>query len=147
MHRQHYRFAGYSRLEIAFMLVLGIFIGLLAVTKYLELSTAAKEAMEPGLIEGVRSGIAAYAEEAKSRGNSKLFPSTLDDAASGAATPRDPFFGRVLEKGVAVEGWSKLERNHYLTPSGNTIVYHPESGEFLYSSDTGSSMPVAPDKP
>lgn len=108
MHRQHYRFAGYSRLEIAFMLVLGIFIGLLAVTKYLELSTAAKEAMEPGLIEGVRSGIAAYAEEAKSRGNSKLFPSTLDDAASGAATPRDPFFGRVLEKGVAVEGWSKL---------------------------------------
>ena len=135
MYSGHRRPDGYSRLEIAFMLVLALFVGLLAVTKYLEVSVDAKEAMEPGLIAGVREGIAAYAEESKERGNSILYPLFLDDAKPGAATTRNLFFGRVLERGLAVTGWSKLAENQYQTPSGKKMVYYPRTGEFLLEQD------------
>lgn len=150
MHKAITRSAGYSRLEAAFMLVLVLLVGLLAVTKYFEISKDAEEAMEPGLIEGVRAGIASYAEESRERGSAVHYPNVLDDAAPGAVTPRDPFFGRVLEKGVAVEGWSKLEKNQYRTPSGRRIVYNPETGEFLFLPEglsPGSAHVPAPDKP
>ena len=150
MHKTYSRQAGYSRLEIAFIFVLVLFVGLLAVTKYLEISEDAEEAMEPGLIKGVRAGIAAYAEESLERGNSQRYPNVLDEAEPGPATARDPYFGRVLEKGVAVEGWSKLEKNQYRTPSGKTMVYYPQSGEFLSPSggDSQNTMqPPVPDKP
>ena len=150
MHNDYSRSAGYSRLEIAFILVLVLFVGLLAVTKYFDISREAEQAMEPGLIEGVRDGIAAYAEESRSRGNSQHYPTVLDEAEPGASTSRDLFFDRVLEKGVAVEGWSKLERNQYRTPSGKRIVYNPQTGEFLISAEGTSptpEQPPLPDKP
>ena len=136
--------AGYSRLEIAFMLVLVIFVGLLAITKYLEISKDAEQAMEPGLIEGVRAGIASFAEEARDRGNSQLYPNVLDDAEPGPVTARDPYFGRVLDRGVAVEGWSKLAKNRYRTPSGKSVVYNPETGEFFISAEETAPLPDKP---
>jgi len=133
MYKTDSKSAGYSRLEIAFMLVLALFVGLLAVTKYIDVSKDAEQAMEPGLIDGVRSGISSYAEEARYRGSSQLYPNVLDEAEPGPVTARDPYFGRVLDRGVAVEGWSKLEKNQYRTPSGKRVVYNPETGEFLVS--------------
>lgn len=144
MQKTDSKSAGYSRLEIAFMLVLVIFVGLLVVTKYLEISEDAKQAMEPGLIEGVRAGIASFAEEARDRGSSQLYPNVLDDAESGPVTARDPYFGRVLDRGVAVEGWSKLAKNRYRTPSGKSVVYNPETGEFLFSAEETAPLPDKP---
>lgn len=125
--------AGYTRVEIAFILVLVLLVGLLAVTKYFDLSRDTREAVEEGLIEGVRAGIADYADESRKRGTGNLYPDVLDHAAHGPVTARDPFFGRVLEKGVAVVGWVKLDENQYQTPSGRNIVYHPDTGEFQLS--------------
>jgi len=147
MYSGHCQSDGYSRLEIAFMLVLALFVGLLAVTKYMEVSVDAEEAMEPGLITGVREGIAAYAEESKARGNSILYPLFLDDAKPGAATPQNLFFGRVLERGVAVTGWSKLEKNQYQAPSGKKIVYNPRTGAFLLEQDDTAIDPKAQGTP
>ncbi|MCP4284736.1 MAG: hypothetical protein GY792_09830 [Gammaproteobacteria bacterium] len=144
MHKVYSRSAGYSRLEIAFILVLVLFVGLLAVTKYLDISVDVEEAMEPGLITGVRAGIAAYAEESQERGNSQLYPKTLDDAEPGPASSRDLFFDRVLEKGVAVKGWSKLEKNKYSTPSGKIVIYNPQTGEFLLLSSEGIPQMQSP---
>ncbi len=141
MHNEHSSATGYSRLEIAFFLALLLLVGLPAVTKYFELSRDAEQAMEPGLIEGIRAGIAAYAEESLERGSSQRYPNVLDEAAPGPVTPRDPFFSRVLEKGVAVEGWSKLEKNQYRTPSGRRIVYNSQTGEFMFSSENQPSNP------
>ncbi|MCB1861986.1 MAG: hypothetical protein KDI47_09680 [Gammaproteobacteria bacterium] len=144
MQKRDSKSAGYTRLEIAFMLVLVILVGLLAVTKYLELSEDAEQAMEPGLIEGVRKGIASYAEEARDRGSSQLYPNVLDDAESGPVTARDPYFGRVLDRGVAVAGWSKLATNRYRTPSGKSVEYNPDTGELLISAVEMAPLPNKP---
>ncbi|MCB1856728.1 MAG: hypothetical protein KDI63_00545 [Gammaproteobacteria bacterium] len=121
---------GYSRLEIAFFVVLFALVGTLAVTKYLDISRDAKLAMEPGLIEGVRKGISEFAEEAKHRGDLTPYPPVLDHATLGDSGQRNLFFDRVLDKGVAVAGWTKTGTNEYRTPSGDIIVYNPNSGEF-----------------
>jgi len=149
MYIKHSHSTGYSRLEIAFILVLVLLVGVPAVTKYVELSRDAKEAVEEGLIAGVRAGLADYAQESRERGANKLFPSVLDHAAKGPVTGRDPFFGLVLEKGVAVEGWVKLDENQYQTPSGKQIVYYPDSGEFLLSEESNSAsvQPLTQNKP
>ena len=147
MYKTVSKSAGYSRLEIAFFIVLALLVGLLAVTKYLETSRDAEQAMEPGLIEGVRAGISSYAEEARDRGSSQLYPNVLDEAESGPVTARDPYFGRVLDRGVAVEGWSKLGKNRYRAPSGRIVVYNPATGEFLVSPDGAAGTAPLPDKP
>ncbi len=132
---------GYSRLEIAFMLVLALLVVTLAVTKYIEISKDVEGAMEPGLIEGIRKGLVEYAEEAKSRGEKKLYPPVLDYAKTGDASQRNLFFDRVLAKGVAVAGWSKTNVNEYRTPSGKMMVYDPETGRFTSISDRDNGAP------
>ena len=122
---------GYTRLEIGFTVLLITFVLLFAGTKYLDTSKMAREAVEEGVIEGVRASIADYAQYARSHNVSPIYPRALGNAQIGDATPRNRFFSIVLEKGgIAVVGWAKTGVHEYRTPSGKRYVYNPQTGEF-----------------
>ena len=124
------RSLGIARLQMGFFVLLVIFGGLLAVTKYLDLSVLVKGSMDQGVVRAIRQGIAAYAEESRDRGSTPLYPPVLDDAKAGQAAQQNPFFSTVLQRGVAVDGWAKVGRYEYRTPSGERYVYDPLTGEF-----------------
>ena len=130
------RQSGATRLEIGFIAVIVLTVGLLAFAKYNEVSIASKGAVESGLIEAVRSGIDDYAYEAQSKKMSRIYPPFLDEAKLGPATGKNLFFSLVLDKrmvvssGIAVAGWLKTAPNEYRTPKGKIYVYNPETGIF-----------------
>ena len=119
--------AGPSRLKTAYILLFIAFIGVLGTTKYLELSTDAREAVEEGVVAAVRQGLA----DRDAFGNvPAAHPDTLDTAEKGAATPSNRFFAHVLEKDIAVAGWSKTGTREYQAPSGIKYEYDPKKGTF-----------------
>ena len=121
---------GATRLEIAFIVVIVATVGLLAVTKYLDLSVAVEESAESGVIAAVREAISEHAERAQTQGGQSVFPRVLDKARVGEASSSNPLFSNVLQVGIAITGWAKLEDNLYRTPSGERFVYDPTSGYF-----------------
>jgi len=121
---------GFSRLEIGFFALLVVFGGLLAFTKYQDLSRLVEGSMDEGVIKAVQQGIAAYADESRELGSTSLYPSKLDEAETGVSTPQNLFFSNVLPKGIAVAGWAKTGPNEYRAPSGKELVYDPQKGSF-----------------
>ena len=129
---------GYSLLEIAFITLLIALVGIFAVTKYMELSTSSKESVEAGVLEGIQEGISSYANKYRDQRSGQIYPSFLDSADIGAATPQNLFFENVLDRGIAVSGWSKTGLNKYRAPSGKVYTYDPGSGIFETQFKTGS---------
>ena len=126
---------GFSKLEIAFILVLAALVGLLVITRFLDLSQTAKQSVDSGVVAAVRQGIAEYAQESKVRERLPIFPLLLDDADTGEVTSRNPFFTRVVKNGLAVNGWIKTGRNGYRAPNGALFHYDPETGDFVAATD------------
>ena len=132
---------GISRLKMGFFALLIAFGGLLAVTKYLDLSIVVKDSMDQGVIKAVRQGIAEYAERSRERNSTLLYPPVLDDAKIGKATPHNLFFSNVLQRGIAVEGWAKIGQYEYRTPRGEKLIYDPRTGDLqTHGSMTASTM-------
>ncbi len=121
---------GYSKIEVAFILLLFAFVGVFAITKYLDLTTIAKESVEAGVIAGVRQGLSSYAVKPGDGEGASVYPPVLDEANLGNATSHNLFFANVLKKGIAVSGWAKTGKNEYLTPKGERYGYDPETGSF-----------------
>lgn len=121
---------GYSLLEIAFITLLIALVSILATTKYMELSTSSKESVEAGVLQGVREGLSSYADKFRDRRSGQIYPSFLDSADIGEATPQNLFFENVLDRGIAVSGWLKTGLNEYKAPSGKVYIYDPSSGAF-----------------
>ena len=125
-----------TRLEIAFMAVILVTVGLLAYVKYTEISTQSKGSVEAGLVEVIRNGIHDYAVDSKRAGSATLFPPYLDEAELGPAAPGNLLFTFVTGKrilvgsGIAVDGWVKTAKNSYTAPSGKKYVYDPQTGVF-----------------
>lgn len=123
-------------MEIAFISLILVTVGLMAYIKYTEISVGSKTSVEEGMIEVIRIGIYDYAVASKKAGSAKLFPPFLDEAELGPASPNNLFFTFVTGKriavgsGIAVEGWIKTARNEYTAPSGKQYVYDPEKGVF-----------------
>ncbi|MCP4043619.1 MAG: hypothetical protein GY731_16955 [Gammaproteobacteria bacterium] len=125
------RMGGFTTMEVAFIALLVVIFGVLAVTKYLDLSTITEKSVEEGVIAAVRQGLASNSTQ-QGRNGIPDYPATLDKAVNGAATTHNLFFGNVMEKGIAVTGWVKIDRNEYRTPSGKRYVYDPANGSFAY---------------
>jgi len=130
MQSEKTRSLGSSRLKIGFLAILTLLGGLLAVTKYLDLSVTVEDSMEQGVITAVQEGISAYAEGSRDSGGALHYPAVLDDAKTGEATAQNLFFSNVLQRGIAVEGWTKTGQYEYRTPRGGRMVYDPRTGSF-----------------
>ena len=124
------RLLGFSKLEIAFILVLVALVGVLAITRYLDLSVTARQSVDSGVVAAVRKGIADYALESQDRGRFPVYPPLLDQADIGEVTSRNPFFTHVVENGLAVIGWVKTGPDAYRAPDGESFTYVPGTGDF-----------------
>ncbi len=136
---------GLSRLEMAFIVVLLALVGVLAVTRFLDLSLTARQSVDAGVVAAVRGGIADYASVSRDFGRVPVYPPLLDHANAGEATIRNRFFTAVVENGLAVSGWTKTGPNSYRAPDGEAYAYDPETGAFAFSkSETapGTSAPA-----
>jgi len=112
------------------MVTLAALVGILAVTKYFDLSELTEGSMESGVILAVQEGLTGYAGESRDIGRQPVYPETLDQARIGDTGMRNPFFANVLDRGIAVSGWSKTGKNTYTTPSGAAYTYDPDTGRF-----------------
>ena len=122
---------GYTRLGMAFGVVLVVFGVLLAVTKFRDLTDLTEGSMDEGVVNAVQKGISAFAKSSKGSGRpASPYPDVLDEADVGPSTPNNLFFFYVLPKGIAVEGWAKTGRNEYRSPSGGSYVYDAQAGTF-----------------
>ena len=139
---------GFSRLELAFILVLIALGGVLAITQYLDLSRTAEQSVETGVIEAVRKGISDYARDSREFGRLPIYPPQLDDAGTGEARARNRLFTYVVRYGLAVSGWTKTGQNQYQAPNRDIFIYDPETGSFATRvSDSVPSAPHAPETP
>ena len=121
---------GFGRLEVAFIVVLVALVGVLAVTRFFDLSLAARQSVDTGVVAAVREGISDYALASREFGRHPVYPSLLDHADAGEATTRNRFFTAVVENGLAVTGWTKTGPNSYRAPHGETYAYDPGTGAF-----------------
>ena len=124
------RTLGISRLEMGFIALFVVFGGLLAATKYFDLSSLVAGSMDQGVVKAVREGVDAYSVNARTRGRTPIYPPILDDAKTGLANPQNLFFSHVLQRGIAVEGWVKEGTHEYRAPTGKTYIYDPQTGSF-----------------
>ncbi len=130
---------GFSRLEVAFIVVLLALVGVLAVTRFFDLSLTARQSVDSGVVTAVRGGIADYALASRDFGRVPVYPPLLDHADAGEATIRNRFFTAVVENGLAVSGWTKTGPNSYRAPDGEAYAYDPETGAFAVSENTSAS--------
>ncbi|MCP3867625.1 MAG: hypothetical protein GY703_05930 [Gammaproteobacteria bacterium] len=127
--------AGYSRLEIAFAATLATLVGILAITKYLELSELTEGSLEAMLVTAIEQGLTDYGEESRYIGRKPPFPPVLDHAEIGGTGIRNPFFVNIIDEGIAVEGWSKTGSLDYVSPNGIPYQYDPSIGSFGPTAD------------
>lgn len=124
MNRSNGRTPGFSRLEVAFILVLIALVGVLTITQYLDLSRTAKQSVD-SRVAALRGGISDYALESRDRGRLPIYPPRLEDAEAGLVRSRNRFFTHVIEHGLAINGCadgtnplSYTQRGHLCLCSG-----------------------------
>jgi len=121
---------GFTKLEVAFILVLVALVGMLAVTRFFDLSLTARQSVDTGVIAAVRQGISDYAMESRDLGRRPVYPPLLDHADTGEVTSHNRFFTQVIENGLAVSGSTKTGRHLYRGPNGESLSYDPNTGNF-----------------
>ncbi len=135
------RLLGFSKLETAFILVLVTLVGVLAITRYLDLSLTARQSVDSGVVAAVRKGIADYALESQDLGRLPVYPPLLDQADIGEVTSQNRFFTHVVEHGLAVTGWVKTGPGAYRAPNGESFTYAPGTGDFSAANGIAPRMP------
>ncbi|MDD5356298.1 MAG: prepilin-type N-terminal cleavage/methylation domain-containing protein [Candidatus Omnitrophica bacterium] len=115
---------GFTLIELIMIIVILGILAAVAVPKYFDLQTSAKEAAEKGVVGGVRAGIYTYFAQ------NKAYPSTLDAATTAACSPTNVCFDTILQQGGVTSDWTKASSTTYTGPAGNTYTYTSSTGDF-----------------
>ncbi len=123
---------GFTLIELVMVIVILAILGSVAIPKFVDLSTDAKNANEAGVAGGVRAGLLTYFID-PARGNRTTYPATLDAVADNTmCSNTNPCFSNVLVQGGVTEQWRKVSgtAKTYLSPAGNTYTYNSTTGDF-----------------
>ncbi len=116
---------GFTLIELIMVIVLLGLLAIVAIPKYYDLQTDAKEAAEKGVVGGVRSGIYTYFAK------NKAYPATLDAASTAACSASNKCFTTVLDQDGIQQDWTKASATTYTGPAGNTYTYTAATGAFV----------------
>ena len=117
--------SGFTLIELIMVIVLLGILAAIAVPKYFDLQSEAKDASEKGTVGGVRGGIATYLAK------NKQYPGTLDGASVAACGAANICFDTVLgQGGITSSDWSKESATTYKGPALTTYTYTFGTGEF-----------------
>jgi MSHA pilin protein MshA len=111
------RFKGFTLIELVMVIVILGILAAVAIPRFVDLTTSAKEAAEKGVVGGVRAGIYTYYAE------NRAFPGSMPDCAVGGNC-----FTGILSSPVT-EDWS-CAANVCTGPAGGVYTYDPSDGSF-----------------
>lgn len=115
----------FTLIELVMVIVILGILAAVAIPRFVDLTDAANEAAERGVVGGVRAGIYTYYAQ------NRAYPASLDGAANGACgTGANACFVTVLAQGgVTTDDWSKAG-NAYTGPTGTVYTYNSGTGAF-----------------
>ncbi len=98
------REGGFTLIELILVIALLGILAVVALPRFVNLTTGARTAARDGVVGSVRSGIALWRANDLVGGGAGNYPATLDANADGACTT---CFGTVLEQVVSDTHWTK----------------------------------------
>ena len=128
---------GFTLIELVMVIAILVILAAIAIPKYYDLTSKAKEASEAGVVGGVRAGVMTYLAGDTLTTGSPAFPAALDTAATGDCTTANECFANVLRPGITQGpsngGWTKVDTVTYKGPNAIDYWYDSSDGGFTTS--------------
>ena len=128
---------GFTLIELVLVIVILGIMAAVAIPRFYDMSTRAKQSARDGVAGAVRAAIQQYkANDLVTVGPPGNYPATLDAAADGSTTDTSgiALFGSIVENGgITSKGWTRVSATSYTFNDGtttHTYTYSPAAGTF-----------------